>query len=211
MQDDIPLSALEHYSYCPRQCGLIHIDRVWEESAMTLQGSELHRRVDEYAVRHERGREVRRGVTLWSCRLRLYGRADVVEVLDDGTLVPVEYKRGGRRPNHHELIQLCAQALCLEEMLDARVAEGALYHAASRRLIPVAITEELRRDTERIAQGVHDLLDGGVVPDAVYDVRCDVCSLAEACLAMVASPGSPEEALHVLYDTDRTNGWVEAE
>lgn len=208
--DDIALSALEHYSYCPRQFGLIHIEQVWSESAMTIQGSLLHRRADEVIVRHERGKEVWRAVTIWSRRLRLFGRADVVEVLDDGSLVPVEYKRANRKPNQHERIQLCAQGMCLEEMLGITVGEGALFHSASKRLIRVELTEQLRAETARVAHEVHACFASGRLPSAVYDQRCEDCSLLEVCLPMAQKftsrirPGS-------LYDTEVSHGWAEAE
>ncbi len=208
--DDIALSALEHYSYCPRQFGLIHIEQVWTENYMTVQGDHVHRRADEATVRHERGREMWRAVTLWSRRLRLFGRADVVEVLDDGSLVPVEYKRAGRRPNEHERIQVCAQALCLEEMIGTTVSEGALYHAASKRLIRVEITESLRAQTERAALEVHACFAGRHLPAPIYDHRCDDCSLLERCLPMAAariSATAPGE----LFDVEVSHGWVESE
>lgn len=208
--DDIALSALEHYSYCPRQFGLIHMEQVWDENPMTVQGSHLHRRADEVMVRHERGREVWRAVTVWSRRLRLFGRADVVEVLDDGSLVPVEYKRAGRKPNQHERIQLCAQALCLEEMLGTTVLEGALYHAATERLIRVEFTESLRAQTERVALEVHACFASGRLPAPSYDRRCDGCSLLEPCLPM-AQPRISAATADELYDVEINHGWVESE
>jgi CRISPR-associated exonuclease Cas4 len=179
---DIPISALEHYSYCPRQFGLIHIERVWDENEMTLQGSRAHERTDLGMARHERGREVKRGVPLWSERLNLFGRADVVEVLEDGTVVPVEYKRGDRKLCEHERIQLCAQALCLEEMLGVEVREGALYHAKSKRVTPVPIDEHLRCKTVLVVEEVQRCFDDGECPPAVLDVRCEDCSLRASCL-----------------------------
>ena len=208
--DDIALSALEHYSYCPRQFGLIHIEQLWSENPMTIQGSRLHRRADEVMVRHERGREVWRAVTIWSRRLRLFGRADVVEVLDDGSLVPVEYKRAGRKENRHERIQVCAQAMCLEEMLGVTVKEGALYHSASRRLICVELTDALRAETERIASEVHTCFASGRLPSAIYDRRCEECSLLEPCLPM-AQRFISSVAAGSLYDTEISSGWAEME
>lgn len=177
---------------------------------MTVQGSHLHQRADELTVRHERGLEVWRAVTVWSRRLRLFGRADVVEVLDDGSLVPVEYKRAGRKQNEHERIQLCAQALCLEEMLATTISEGALYHAASRRLIHVELTEGLRAQTERVALEVHACFAAGCLPAPLYDKRCDDCSLLEPCLPMALSRTSAAEPSD-LYNAEISHGWVESE
>lgn len=207
--DDIPLSALEHYSYCPRQFGLIHIERVWNDSVMTIQGDRLHNRADEASVRHERGREVWRAVTVWSRELRLFGRADVVEVLDDGSLMPVEYKRGKRRTNIHERVQLCAQAVCLEEMLGKSVPQGALYHAASRRLTIVELDQHLR-ETQRIAREVRLCFEAGSLPSAEFNQRCEDCSLLEPCLPMAEARGA-QRRTGDLFSIAQTDGWVEVE
>lgn len=180
--DDIAISALEHFSYCPRQFGLIHIERVWRENEMTVQGSRAHERVDLPITRHERSAEVWRGVPLWSATRKLYGRADVIEVLDDATILPVEYKRGDRSPSVHEKIQLCAQALCLEEMLSVRVEEGALYHVASKKRVKVPIDGSLRSLTEETVRRVRAHMDTGDCPGPNYDERCEGCSLQEDCL-----------------------------
>jgi CRISPR-associated exonuclease Cas4 len=207
---DIPISALEHYSYCPRQFGLIHIERVWDESEMTLQGSRSHERADIAIVRHERGKEVWRAVPLWSERLNLFGRADVVEVLDDGTVLPVEYKRGDRKLCEHERIQLCAQALCLEEMLGARVGEGALYHAKPKRLTVVLIDDDLRFRTVSVVEQVQRCFDDGECPPAVLDARCESCSLLALCLPEVReSIGRLDNA--ALFMAADVSAWAEEE
>jgi len=207
---DIPISALEHYSYCPRQFGLIHIERAWDENEMTLQGSRSHERTDLAIARHERGKEVRRAVPIWSERLNLFGRADVIEILDDGTVLPVEYKRGDRKVCEHECIQLCAQALCLEEMLGVEVKEGALYHAKSKRLMRVVIDADLRSKTVLVVEQVQRCFDDGDCPQAVSDVRCESCSLWASCL-----PGAHEsigrlDAAALFMPTDMSN-WAEEE
>jgi CRISPR-associated exonuclease Cas4 len=208
--EDIAISALEHYSYCPRQFGLIHVERVWRENELTLQGSLAHERADLPIARHERAVEVWRAVPLRSHRLHLYGRADIVEVLDDGTVLPVEYKRGDRRPSVHERVQLCAQALCLEEMLDVRIDEGALYHVASRKRIAVAIDAELRSLTKSIAAQVRSGVETGSCPPPIADVRCDTCSLEEDCLPQLEGALARTDR-DVLYSVGMLADWAEDE
>lgn len=208
--DDIPISALEHYSYCPRQFGLIHIERVWVDNEMTLQGSRAHERVDLARTRHERGKEVWRAVPVWSERLGLYGRADVIEVLDDGSVVPVEYKRGDRKLCEHERIQLCAQAMCLEEMLGIAVGEGALYHVKSKRLIQVDIDDELRTRTRVVLREVQHCIQEGLCPPAVIDARCDGCSLQEPCLPQVRDSIAGINPASLFEEADLAS-WTEEE
>ena len=208
--DDIAISALEHYSYCPRQFGLIHVERVWRESEMTLQGSRAHHRADLPIQRHERGVDIWRAVPLWSRRLCLFGRADIVEVLDDATVLPVEYKRGERKPSVHERVQVCAQALCLEEMLETSVEAGALYHVASKTRLDVAIDAELRSLTESIAAQVRADVEAGTCPSPIADVRCDTCSLQEDCLPhLEAAVASPKR--DALYGVGVLADWAEDE
>jgi CRISPR-associated exonuclease Cas4 len=186
--DAVPISALEHHAYCPRQCALIHVDGVWVDSVHTLRGTRGHRRVDAGPSRLERGRRVLRAVPLWSEELGLSGRADVVEITHGGVLVPVEYKMGTRHGNAAEL-QLCAQALCLEEMTARRVPEGALWLAGPRRRIAVQIDEQLRRMTLRAIEEMREYLRGARLPPPVHDERCRECQLIGYCLPdVVAQP-----------------------
>lgn len=139
MQDDdpIPLSALQHWHYCPRQCALIHVEQAFAENIHTLRGQAVHKRVDEPGVEVRAGLRIERALPVWSERLGLIGKADVVEFEPDGTPYPVEYKHGTKRKAAHiaasDDIQLAAQALCLEEMTGHVVAEGALFYASSKR------------------------------------------------------------------------------
>ena len=187
----IAISALEHHAYCPRQCALIHVDGLWDDNEHTVRGQRGHRRVDEpRSSRHERGRSVVRALTLWSEALGLTGRADAVEVLPDGTLVPVEYKVGSRH-GHAADIQLCAQALCLEEMFHRPVAEGAIWFSGPRRRVKVAIDEDLRRLTRDAVHAVRRSLLSTVLPVAVNDARCEHCQLRDVCLPeLTAAPGA---------------------
>jgi CRISPR-associated exonuclease Cas4 len=125
--EPVMISALEHYSYCPRQCALIHIEQTFDENIYTLRGHLAHERVDQTTSRNEDAVRVERGLPLWSKHLGLVGRADVVEFYDENPY-PVEYKQGQRRDWQFEAIQLCAQALCLEEMFGLAVPKGAIYY-----------------------------------------------------------------------------------
>jgi len=190
--DLILVSAVEHYSYCPRQFGLIHLEQLYEENVLTLQGSRIHRRVDEEHTTWEEGKRIERAVPLWSEKWGLVGKADAVEFHPDGKVVPVEYKRGGRRALRHDALQLCAQAFCLEEMLQRPVEQGALYYHSSRRRREVALDTSLRRDTARAIAEMRDLLHSGRLPPPVNDARCPNCSLIAACCPeMMQAAGRP--------------------
>jgi CRISPR-associated exonuclease Cas4 len=184
--EQVLISALEHWSYCPRQCALIHLESVWDENLYTLRGAAAHTRADAAADRDEAGLRVVRAMPLWSDRLGLYGQADVVEFHGE-TPYPVEYKSGSRRDWRHEALQLCAQALCLEEMLGRTVDEGAVYYQSTHRRRVIRIDAELRGATERAVTGVRQMLAGARLPPAVNDERCPNCSLLESCLPAIVS------------------------
>src|SRR5262249_13797223 len=145
--DLVLVSALEHWSYCPRQCALIHLDQVWDENIFTLRGRTTHEKVDVPEGELRDGVRVERGLPIWSDRLGLVGKADVVEY-HGLTPYPVEYKHGPRRCHGHDDLQLCAQALCLEEMTAQPVPHGAVYHHSSRRRREVVFDAALRAAVE---------------------------------------------------------------
>lgn len=180
---EVPVSALEHYSYCPRQCALIHVEQTYDENLYTIRGKLLHERVDSGDGRAERGVRTVRAMPLWSQRWRLQGKADVVE-FHGRTPYPVEYKSGPYRPPHAD-VQLCAQALCLEEMLNEAVPMGAIYAFAERRRHEVVFTSELRAVTIAAVAAVRSMLAQQQVPPAVNDSRCRQCSLLHSCLPSV--------------------------
>ncbi|HEU5424010.1 MAG TPA: CRISPR-associated protein Cas4 [Nitrolancea sp.] len=177
----VPISALEHYSYCPRQCGLIHLEQTFADNTHTTRGQIAHQRVHELG--HETRPDVRRefGLPLWSRHLGLVGRADVVEISASG-VYPVEHKIGKRRQWGHEAIQLCAQALCLEEMLGQPVPRGAIYYRGSQARREVEFDAELRSLVVAATEGVRAMLRTARLPAAVNDRRCRQCSLNDACL-----------------------------
>jgi len=178
----IPISALEHYAYCPRQCALIVMEGVFDENIFTLQGRMIHERVDVPEGHIEGGLRIERGLPLWSNRLGLVGKADVVEFLPDGTPYPVDYKRGPRRRRYAQDLQLTAQALCLEEMLRRAVPCGAIFHHASRRRREVRFTVELRAAVEETMEAILKMQREAKLPPPVADARCRNCSLKDACL-----------------------------
>ncbi len=192
----LPLSALQHLVFCERQCALIHLEQAWEESALTLEGRALHERVDEDSGETRPGVRIARGLSLRNVRLGLAGRADVVEFqLVEGpgggvelakqrgrwVPFPVEYKRGTPKSHDADKVQLCAQALCLEEMLGTTVPAGALFYGRTRRRLDVVFDAALRRGTEEAAARLRSLFISGTTPPAVRAPKCDRCSLFEIC------------------------------
>lgn len=179
--DLIPLSALNHWAYCPRRCGLIHMEREFADNIHTARGIAEHERVD--TIRHDAsdGRLIETALPVWSDRLGLTGKCDVVEFLPDGTPHPVEYKHGARKKWMNDDIQLAAQAMCLEDMLGRPVPTGAIYHASSRRRREVAMTPELRQRVEATANAIRAMLASGILPAPANDQRCRECSLKDIC------------------------------
>jgi len=181
----VAISAIEHFAYCARQCALIHCDGVWADNRHTVRGSRAHRRVDSGQARWERGRLVIRAVPLWSEELGLSGRADAVEI-DDGSVFPVEYKAGTRHGIAADL-QLCAQALCLEEMLDVDIPVGYVWYGGPRRRLQVPLDPELRREVREIIDRIRTQLLSGRLPEAPNDERCSECQLRSHCLPELTS------------------------
>lgn len=179
------VSALEHYSYCSRQCALIHVEHVWDENVYTMRGMDVHERVDEASSRAEAGVRVERALPIWSKSLGLTGRADVVE-FHGSVPYPVEYKSGRQRKSRHEALQLCAQAMCLEEMLDVKIEKGALYWHGSRERKEIPLTSAMKEQVKKTAEEVHRMVAENRIPSPVNDERCRDCSLREACMPNIA-------------------------
>ena len=177
-----PISALLHMLYCPRRCALIHIERQWSENRFTAEGRILHERTDAGGRERRSGVTIERSVPLRSLRLGVSGIADVVEIREDNRPFPIEYKRGRPEGHRADEVQLCAQAICLEEMLDRPVPEGALFYGRSRRRKAVVFDAELRALTERVAADTRSLLAAAVTPLPEFETRkCNACSLKEVC------------------------------
>lgn len=193
-EDDLlPLSALQHLLFCERQCALIHIEQVWAENLFTAQGRVMHERVDQVGRESRRDVRLEFGVPLRSLRLGLSGKADMVEFhkQEDGSWLPypVEYKRGRPKKEDWDRVQLCAQAICLEEMLEVVVSEGALFYGKNRRRQVVGFDRELRRQTEDTANRLHALIRSGRTPSARFEKKCESCSLKNTCMPKSAGSG----------------------
>lgn len=201
--DPIPLSALQHWAYCPRQCGLIHLEQAFEDNIHTARGQAVHHLVDEPGYEMKAGVKVERALPLWSDRLHLIGKADLVEFHPDGSVNPVEFKHGRKRAKLHDDIQLAAQALCLEEMLGRSVPEGAIYHASSRRRRSVVITDELRRLVVDTANAIRAMLASSALPAPANDGRCRECSLQALCQPEAVAATMRRQALRAeLYSAE---------
>src|ERR1039458_8347412 len=182
----LPLSGLQHLVFCERQWALIHLEQQWQESALTAEGRNLHERADQGRDEWQEGIRICRGMRIRSLRLGLVGRADVVEFHPTGEGAmrpfPVEYKRGRPKPDRCDEVQLCAQALCLEEMFEAPVGAGALFYGTPRRRLEVPFDAVLRAETERLAARMHEMYCARATPRAVYLPKCDNCSLIALCM-----------------------------
>ena len=181
-EDDelLAISGLQHLAFCPRQWALIHLEQAWAENRLTAEGRLLHERADLPGQSRRESVRTVRGMWLECRRLGLTGRADVVEFLPQPH--PVEYKRGKRKPNDCDTVQLCAQALCLEEMLGATITEGAIFYGDPRRRLQVAFTLELRTRTEELCATMHKLYRARRTPPAQPGSWCRNCSLIDICL-----------------------------
>lgn len=192
--DLVPISALQHFAYCPRQCALIHVEQVWTENVYTLRGRRAHERVHDPGGALRDGTRTERALPVFSDRLGLVGVADVVEFLPDGTPFPVEHKVGSRKARLADEVQLAAQAVCLEEMTGRAVPAGALYYARTRRRRDVAVSPDLRAAVERITAEVRAMLRAAALPPPVADARCPTCSLVETCMpGVVARWAHPDD------------------
>jgi CRISPR-associated exonuclease Cas4 len=184
--DPIPLSALQHWAYCPRQCGLIHLEQAFDDNLHTLRGQAVHKQVDQPGMEMRKGLRVERALPVWHDELGLIGKADVVEFEPDGTPYPVEYKHGSRHKAPDiaaaDDVQLAAQALCIEAMTGRAVAEGALFYASSKRRRVVPITPALRAQVGEISAAFRVMLASGELPPPTPDTRrCTNCSLRDRC------------------------------
>jgi CRISPR-associated exonuclease Cas4 len=177
----LPISALQHYLFCPRQCALIHVERLWSENTATAEGRILHDKVDRGTPERRKGVQILRSVQLRSFSLGIAGVADVVEK-QGSALTPVEYKRGKPKAHRADEVQLCAQALCLEEMFGVSISDGALFYGAVRRRHSVKFDPELRTLTGRIARDARAMVQSSRTPSPVWSAKlCSACSMAELC------------------------------
>jgi len=187
--DLLPISALQHLLFCERQCALIHIEQVWAENRFTAEGKVLHERAHGGVDERRPGVQITRGLPVVSTHLGLSGECDVVEFYKEppsaGAVVPVEYKRGKPKDHRADEVQLCAQALCLEEMLGCPVPTGALYYGERRRRTDVLFDEALRALTRDTAARLHALIDARLTPPGIREKKCESCSLISHCMPAI--------------------------
>lgn len=198
MCEYLPLSALQHVAYCPRQFALIHVEQVWAENRRTAEGRIYHERVDSGESEQRGNVRFERSVLVRSEKHRLTGKLDLLEVHDGTRYIPVEYKRGKPKSGNWDRVQVCAQALCIEELRDVTVERGALWYWETRKRVTVPIDDALREETGNAIELAHQLLKDGVTPPPTpYKSRCNTCSLRELC--------QPER-----FRTDKSAAFVEA-
>lgn len=197
-EEFLPLSGLQHFLFCRRQWALIHIEELWAENLRTTDGDLMHERTHDEAFTEKRGNKIiSRGMSVHSYRLRVSGKCDVVEFHRDGSGIgingweglwipfPVEYKNGEPKENNCDAAQLCAQAICMEEMLCCLIPCGALFYGQTKRRLPVEFTEELRREVKEALEEMHALYKRGHTPKVKPTKACNACSLKELCLPVL--------------------------
>lgn len=198
----LPLSLLNDYLYCPRRAALKVVEGWRSANLHTNRGDIVHEHSDLAGYEVVKGVTLLRALPVWSERLGLNGKCDIVEQRPDGSLFPVEFKVGKRRQWENDDAQLCAQAFCLEEMFNAAIPRGAVFHADSKRRREVEFTAELRAKTEAAAHELHALLNEQRVPLAVFKPACEECSLYEICLPKATeNPDRIERAASGLFRT----------
>ena len=196
------LSALQHYLFCPRQCALIHVEKIWSDNFFTTAGNVMHSRVDKKGHEKRSGMHIATSLRLVSHTLGIMGVADKIEFYQCSSRVdasgivaavqlpkkrgwwtpfPVEYKHGKPKQVRADEVQLCAQALCLEEMLNVTIAKGALFYGETHHRVEVIFDKTLRDLTQSVVDAVHSLIESGVTPNANYSKACQACSLISAC------------------------------
>ncbi len=216
-EDYLPLSGIQHFAFCKRQFALIHVERMWTENVLTFEGRAMHDRADDPFYFESRGTLlITRSAPLSSARLGLYGVADVVEfrLCSDGGIMldgreglwrpfPVEYKRGQPKSNDCDVVQLAAQAMCLEEMLQIPVQQGALFYGKTRRRQVVHIDGSVRLRVVDLAKQMHEVYDAGYTPPPIKARNCGRCSLKNLCLPDVSHRKSVRAYLETMSGGDR--------
>jgi CRISPR-associated exonuclease Cas4 len=199
----LPLSLLNDFLYCSRRAALKTIEGWRSGNEHTARGDIVHDHADLPGYEVANGVTLLRALPVWSERLGLSGKCDIVEQSQSGALLPVEYKRGKRRQWVNDDVQLCAQALCLEEMFGTAISVGAIFHAESKRRREVAFTAELRGKTEATAAELHELVQSRPVPPAIFKPACEECSLYNICLPQATRVDSRARRLsEALFKTD---------
>ncbi len=200
--DYIQISALQHYVYCPRQCGLIHVENAWNDNMFTVRGEIMHEKVDTDTYEARGTKKTVHGLRIHSQRLGIVGRCDVVEFRDTANgeeVLPVEFKSGEPKEDISDKVQLCAQVLCLEEMLRINISKAAFFYGKIRRRNQIEINTELRNQTENIITAVHDIISSKKIPTAEYSRKCRNCSLEEVCMPKAMNEKKLKRYIRELY------------
>lgn len=199
------LSGLQHLAFCPRQWALIHLEGCWKENVLTAEGRNMHDRAHDGEDESRGNLRIVRGLRIHSFRLGLSGMTDVVEFHRHNSNTwkpfPVEYKHGKPKPDVCDEVQLCAQAICLEEMLGVSIERGAIYYGKPRRRQEIEFNPELRKVTEALAARLHEMAKAGVTPPAVYTKACESCSLINQCLPKITEGKVASVAAYLLTMT----------
>lgn len=182
----IQLSAIQHYAFCKRQCALIHIEQVWIENYFTAEGRQMHEIAHSETVQNRKNVKIEHGIPLRSISYGLSGKADVIEYHkgpnNKWIPFPIEYKRGKPKKDDCDKVQLCAQALCLEEMMNLSIANGALYYGKTKHRYDVDFDNILREKTVNIITETRSFIEKKITPKPEYSKKCDSCSLLEICM-----------------------------
>ena len=178
----LPISALQHLIFCERQCALIHVDQLWAENVLTVEGRQLHEKAHDGKTETIGDKRVSRSLWLKSHQLGLIGQADIVEFHNDGQVIPVEYKRGKPKKDGSDRVQICAQAMCLEEMLGTNIQQAFLFYGVKQRRTEVTIDHSLREITRSKIKRLRQMIDSRQTPTAKRQPKCDKCSLVELCM-----------------------------
>lgn len=201
----ILISALQHYIFCPRQCALIHVEDVWRENLFTVRGAILHEKVDTDTYETRGPVRTVRGLRVHSFRYGITGRIDVVEIHTPGNApaerfaVPVEFKSGKPKQDISDSVQLCAQAFCLEEMLNIPVPYGMFYYGRIKRRVKAELDPLLRKQTAETIASVHALVKSGKTPTAEYSAKCRYCSLLDVCMPKAMNSRKQKRYFDGLY------------
>jgi CRISPR-associated exonuclease Cas4 len=178
----LPLSALQHLLYCERQCALIHLEQAWSENRFTVEGNQMHAKAHDGPDESRPGVRITRGMPVASHELGLSGQCDVVEFHRDGTILPVEYKRGKPKAHRADEVQVCAQAMALEEMLGTSITRACLYYGQNRRRTEVILDDVLRNLCRTLATRLQEIWTSRITPPAMYEPgKCQACSLIDLC------------------------------
>ncbi|KQN97860.1 CRISPR-associated protein Cas4 [Paenibacillus sp. Leaf72] len=230
-EDDLlMLSGVQHYAFCKRQWSLIHIEQQWSENVLTYEGQQMHGRADDPYFSETRGDVlISRALPLVCYSIGFYGKADVVEfhavvssrsssIIGERDAIalpgreglwrpfPVEYKRGKPKSGDWDEVQLCAQAMALEEMFGVQLTEGALYYGERGRRVSVTLTEGLRRRVYALFEEMHGLFLAGLTLPAVYSSKCKNCSLLDICMPAILSRKSKQSRGYLQHYLDKEMG-----